>query len=436
MNVADAAVVSKKHLREWWPDLVIGGALAVATGVASFCGAQRIPAKVVREPFYYDVWFSGDLPRTYANMTDRWGDPRHHTAVHLLFPLVVFPLAKALRVTTRLEPLAAVRAVFAFVAALWLGVLFGVLRSMGCRQLDAVLFSLLAIVSASAMCWFVVPETWSFGSLTILFTVWLAAQPKPFRTSAVYVLASAATLGITLTNWMAGIFMAFARFPWRRALRITVAAGGLVALLWGVERCLFSRTQLTIPSYQAKYFFQLESGGPRAIINSFVFHTMVIPSVTATHGPGHPGVLSLTTQHSSPGSGTVWGGVAVWLWAGLLGLGMWTAFFTRHRHRPLAIVLGAVLLGQLALHLVYGGEETFLYSLHWLPCLIVVAAFSTLTRIRRMVLALAGALLICAGINNGVQFTRATQFLVRDGMVGPAGPIDGGSHHRIEAAPP
>jgi len=88
-----------------------------------------------------------------------------------------------------------------------------------------------------------------------------------------------------------------------------------------------------------------------------------------------------------------------------LGLGVW-ALFSVERQRRLRIVLGVMLLGQLAQHMVFG-EETFLYSIHFAPLLVIVVALSTLTRARPAALVLTGALVVNAGINNGLLFLSA-----------------------------
>jgi len=79
-------------------------------------------------------------------------------------------------------------------------------------------------------------------------------------------------------------------------------------------------------------------------------------------------------------------------------------------HRPARAVLGLTFLGQLPLHLVYG-SETFLYGLHFVPLLVVLAALSTQTPARPVALLLAGALVVTATTNNVTQFTKATSYL-------------------------
>ena len=80
-------------------------------------------------------------------------------------------------------------------------------------------------------------------------------------------------------------------------------------------------------------------------------------------------------------------------------------------HQPLRWVVAATILGQFLLHLVYGGEETFLYALHWVPVLIVLIAFAATTKLRRIVVGLAGLLVVLSGVNNQRQFDSMVQWL-------------------------
>jgi hypothetical protein len=71
------------------------------------------------------------------------------------------------------------------------------------------------------------------------------------------------------------------------------------------------------------------------------------------------------------------------------------------------MMLGLGLLSQMALHVFYG-TETFLYALHWAPLFIVLVAFTTETRARPVALVLTVMLVLAAGVNNALQFRRAT----------------------------
>jgi len=115
----------------------------------------------------------------------------------------------------------------------------------------------------------------------------------------------------------------------------------------------------------------------------------------------------MVTQYSGPGSGPQpWGTISLILWGALLACGIW-AIFRLKQQTKFRVALGLMILGQLLLHMIYG-EETFLYSIHFAPLLVILAALGTLTRMRLVVLMLAGALVLSMAINNGLQFGRAT----------------------------
>jgi hypothetical protein len=151
----------------------------------------------------------------------------------------------------------------------------------------------------------------------------------------------------------------------------------------------------------------------------------------------------MTTQASIPGSGSLWGTIAVVLWTALLGLGLWGLFSVK-QHPKLRLVLGLTLLGQLLLHTLYG-SETFLYALHLAPLLVMLAAFSLLTRARPLALVLAAMLVLTAGVNNSLQFQKATDLLEKQAppryqVLGqmqqrPAEPWPRGDGHVVLAVP-
>jgi hypothetical protein len=74
------------------------------------------------------------------------------------------------------------------------------------------------------------------------------------------------------------------------------------------------------------------------------------------------------------------------------------------------LLLGSALVGQLLLHLIFG-NETFLYSLHWLPILISIAALATLTKWRVPVIVAALVLCGAAAVSNISQFGESIAFL-------------------------
>lgn len=393
-------------LRQNWPDVLISAVLFVAAFFLVYWGTQLLN-EVIVEKQAFDIWFQSDIPRVYVNMVNRLSD-HSRTRVHPLFSLIAFPPVYLFEQGFDLESITAVRAVISTVASVWLAVLFALLRLLGCRRIDAVLFTLLATVSASAVFWFIVPETYQFGSLSILLALGFAVLTEYRQFSSFwYVGASVLALSITTTNWMVGILVTIVNFSKQKALQITIAAFGLTVLLWGVQKMIFPRAAFFLSIQgEKKFIAPFDPAGPIYAFKAFFVHTMVMPAIALNEVPE----VSLrwplmSVQTSVPGSGTLWGAIAVVLWTALLGLGLW-GFFSCRQHTKLRIVLAFSLLGQLLLHVVYG-SETFLYSLHFLPLLILLAAFSTFTSARLVALVMVGALVLMMGANNFIQLSKA-----------------------------
>ncbi len=399
---------SSKSLRQHRVDIAIVVALMLMAGFLSYQGAQAIDPVILDEKTIVVKWFTADTMRVFTNMTDRWSD-HNRLKVHPLFSLLAFPPVYFLNAILGIQLLAAVKIVIATVASLWLGTLFFLLRLIGCPRFDATLFSLLGASSAAAVFWFVVPETYPFGSLTIVLALAFVALGEYVKLPVFgYVLVSALTLSFTITNWMAGILATIVNYSWKQALQISANAFCLVTLLWGLQKWFFPSAEFFIGDREEqKYILLDESGGLLQVVKSFIAHTMVMPTFNVIERSNNwHGIL---TQNSSAGSASLWGAIAVGLWTALLGLGIWGLFSVK-QHLKLRLVLGFTLLGQLGLHTVYG-DETFLYSLHFVPLLVVLAALSTLTRARWIALVLASILLLSAGANNYLQFNKAAAFL-------------------------
>ena len=401
----------RQQVGRFWPDILGVVVLATLAGLASYQGQRLVGAFIARDPRGFNMWFEGDCPLVFANMVDRTSS-HHRTAVHPLFPLAAYPPVYLLRKVAGMDGVQAVRVVMAVLAAAWLAVLFVLLRLIGCRRFDATLFSLLAATSAMAVFWLTVPETFAFGSLTILLGLSMLALAEHRNLSWWwFVGGSALTLSMTKTNWMLGLFGTFAHYPWKRAFQITVNALCLVVGLWGLEKLIFPSARFFIGSEpnEAGYLLLPRAGGPLRIFLSFVFHSIIMPAIRVIVKPEKQPWETMITQMSWPGSGSLWGAVGMGIWIILLGLGLWALFGRKPRSR-FGTVLALTLLGQLGLHLLYG-DETFLYALHFGPLLVVLAALSTLTRARLMALVLAGALTLVAGVNNVSQFRQALDFV-------------------------
>ena len=395
-------------------DFLILGLLMALAGFLAFAGGQMVDS-VIWKDYTEDVWFGSDIERVVVDMSVRYG---YHgrIKVHPLFTLLTFPAVTALQVLLRVSAEMAIKLVLAGTTALWVGIFFWILRVMGCRRFDATLFSVLALSSAGVMFWVVLPETYLFGSLSMLVPVlFVGLTQEKARSQWWAVVVSAFSLSMTTTNWMVGIFAAFSRYSWRRATGITIGAFLLVLALWQVQKRFFPGVGFLLDANEEKnYILPAAAGGPLRVLAGFFSHAMVMPAIKViSSNRDQPEWPMLSAQFAVPGSAGLLSILAVVLWLALLALGIW-AFIKIQQHRPLRIVVALALIGQLALYLVYG-EETFLYGIHIIPFLIIVCATLSLTHLRSIGLALATAVIITAGINNSMQFHHATEFLQNRG---------------------
>ena len=391
----------------------------VAALVASFvAGACLLLARSMPSFLFQsmDFWFEADTLREISNMT-RVHDDHYRTSVHPLFSLLTFIPVYLLKHGLATTPLRAVVLVSGVIGGLWAGTSYLLFRLLGCRRPDASVFTLLGLCSASALFWFPVPNSYSWGSLSIMLALvlLLCAEQRPFGATA-YVIASALTLSFTVTNWMAGLLVTLVRWPWKQAVQLSVNALCVVVLLWGVQKFIFPTAEFFIGHREETEFINHpQSGGVANVLSSIIFHTMVAPDVRFMKDDAYTQAKTdsfrlserLTFQFSRPGSSGPLGLLAVGLWSALLLNGLWR-LITLKQHLRFRLVLAGLLGFEMLLHLLYG-EETFVYSLNFLPLLLAVAALGAISPGRRVVVGLAALLALCAGLNNWQQFQEATR---------------------------
>jgi hypothetical protein len=390
---------------------------AVVSLVAFVCGAlATFVASGLLDPRLLDfatmdLWFEADIPRVYAILSDRWS-LNDRSTVHPIFALLLFPPVYLVRMLLGVDPWTAVRIVYAGVAGVWIAGLFALLRLIGCRRTDAIAFALVGATSAGAMFWAPIPETHTLAAPTIVLAMIVFAAAAHRRIPALIEVASGAlTLGVTLTNWMASLLGSFLRRRWWRAALISVSSFALVTALWGAQKRLIPSSPFFLGNPPGgEHMMSPEARGPRRITEAFFLHTIVMPAIAVADRPGAGEWPVMLVQPSRPGSAGVASVVAVVLWSALLLTGLASLARTSGRER-LRVYLAFLLAGQFGLHLLFG-DETFLYAPDFLSVLIVVAAFATFTRWRRLVV---GAAFTLAGVNaigNGAQWKRARDFFV------------------------
>jgi hypothetical protein len=400
-------------VKPWLARGGLGALLAAGAFATSWYHSGQLHPVIYADAHAKNILFDADPGRVIESMSHRESAFQRFSATHPLFSLLTYPAVFAIKRLLGMPPLPAVRVVIALIAGRWAITLFAVLLLLGLRVADAGLFTLLGLGSAAGLFWLAIPETYSLGSISILTAIGVAAivARRPGESGDSWLLgASAFSLSVTVTNWMAGLSATAASRRWSQTIQISLTALALVTLGWGVERQLFPASRFFLdPMPMDRFIVAPEAGGPLDILTAFFVNAVVMPAIQVAPGASTYWYLPvLTAQHSAPGSASGFGLAAVVAWLLLLMLGAGTVV-RDGRPRGMRLALLLTLAGQAALHLVFG-TETFLYSLNFAPLLILVAALAAQGRTRKPTLALALVAVICGSINNVQLFRRAAAF--------------------------
>jgi hypothetical protein len=363
----------------------------------------------------HDIWFDADVHRVYSGETDR-AKGSDRTTLHPLYNYITYVPLYVFRKVTGISAYTTVRIFHSGLAALLVALFFLLLLRLKLSRRDAVLFTLVFATSSSSMFWFPATETFVLGALSLMPS-WFILTGPPLERKLPYLIANTLALGVTISNWLTSLLTAFidlARRPFIRVIGgaiLIVLAGGIVnRWIFPADRTLFEGA-----FHEAAWLFPAESGGPLTILNAFFINAITAPELRMVENFRQPAWPVLTMQYGKMLTGTPWSYLATPAWIALFLTGAY--FLWRSMDVPrLKTVLGVSLLYQLWLHLIYG-RETFLYSMHWVPMLVVVAAFATRARCQAVVRVLAVILIVANFLNNSRQFLWARDYAKRYAVI-------------------
>ena len=351
-------------------------------------------------------WFQSDGWRVFDDLINFRAN-HYRDQVHPLFSLLGEAGTAIVRVVSGLDPLRTIRVFNGVCYVAWCGLLYATVRLAGCRIVDALLVVVAAVVSAGALFWFIVPETYVPGTVSILLCLFLVATGAARDRSLV--LAAAGSLSFTVTNWIAGLAALAASRTVGRSVILAAASLALVIGGWGVGKAIFPQPGplFLLPgtvNSESQFIADKEAGGPRQRAAGIFVSPMVAPSL-AELAPEPTGPL-LSVQATAVSD---WSArhplflAAGALWLAMLGASL--ALVVRRRD-PLAVALLLTLAGQAALHMVYG-DETFLYALHFVPIYAVLLGAGLGARAPRLFRPACVLLIALLGWNNLARLDQA-----------------------------
>ncbi len=389
-------------------DVRLDRALAIACALAA--GVIVLVSSGWAEPFlpfreFDNVYFQADCSLVYSNMTDRLAN-HYRTGMHPLFSSLTWPLVSALG-ALGVPPFTAVRTLLVLNAAGTAALAYLVLRRLCLAPFDAAMFALSLAGSVAVVFFGSVPETFAFGGTTILLMLWIAGRAQP--SFPALVLGNIATMSMTLTNFMVGVAGTLRLDPKNRktALKVWAVAAGVVAGLSLLSRLVFSSS-----GYVGDFrrYVQWVRVPALSDLRSFFVHSTVMPRTIVRPPPDHIGFLEAVAESAEMGSGGALGVVATLGWLGLLIAGL-VASLSRAGNARLRDVLLLSAGGQLALHVAFA-DGPFLFSSHFAPLLLLVAAHSRLLPVPKWPARLVTAFVLgVIAVNNVVEHHSITRRL-------------------------
>ncbi len=389
----------------WWAGAVAGG--VVGAWVLAVClvfGDELARLAITGR------WFQNDGWRVFDDMT-RFEANHHRTNVRPWFSLVMIPIAGVTSAVTGLGALAQVWVLNALTAGAIGWLLWSVLRRLGADAVGASVGVALFAVSGGALFWLTVPSTYGLGALAMLGCVWLISRERVRDWQLV--LAGGFTLGTAITNGMA---IAAASISRRGVVRTGVIGVLSLAVLmggWAAQKAIFPlpASPFWRSAEQEMQFVGHESqGGALRAMRVHLTSPIVVPVVedSAFWTDASPQGAMLSIQWSDPAD---WGPlttVAVAAWGVLLSLGLWNVRRIE-RVRAVYSTVGLIVLGQVGFHMFYG-EETFLYTLHITPMLVLLAASTMIASRSNGVRAGVAACVVLIGANNLSELARVSDW--------------------------
>jgi hypothetical protein len=388
-------------------DIILCAAIGLATGGLAWILSSTLSFTITN----LDVWFDTDSLFIFDLMTDRSSLHHGRNAIHPLFGLLTYPLVFAQKRFLGIDKYHAALPVLILSASLWASLMYATLRVMRRPPGAALIFTLISISCTAGLLFLGIYERHLPGSITILLCVAaFVAYERRLISGKWLTVSAAATLGITITNFMVGIAALFLAFGRKKGLQASINAFFAVGMLSVLPLFLFPNAPafLNIRALPFESTRMALAGTLWQKTSAFWLHSMVMPEPQIEAKPApHSDTRYLSLQRAEITKHRPVAYVALTLWLILLGIGMWKTYGKLPIER-VDILLGLAVVGHFCLFLVFG-TEAVLYSPTYMP-LILLMVSRLLCYPTNIALYVACVILLCFLVWNNIQvflFSRA-----------------------------
>ena len=402
-EIVDRSAVPGRIPLERQDSLVALGMAFVGMAVAIWGFTQT--AQVDALNTHLSIFLQADIGRVAENLTTTSG-AHARTAVHPIASILLYPFG-GLLTALGVDPVLAAQAFVVLIMGANVATFSLILRLLGLPRSVGAVFTVLFMASACFIFWGGIIELFPFACFSILFAMFMMFRIQTAHWGW-WVAVNMLTLGLTTPNWVFGLIATAVRLKLKPFLVISASSLFFVAVLAIVQNATFEKAALFFNPSPLKYeinYFQptMDARGtyeegwkPVNNLRNMYVTTIVGMPVEVEHQNAVE--LATTNQNTNFPEGEISPVLATAAWVVLFGLGIWGATRRREVRLPLAGA-GLMLLSQTALYSIYG-EVTFLYSLHFMPLLLLFASCAWFAPYRSIAVGLACAVIVFGGINN------------------------------------
>ncbi len=383
------------------------------------CAAAAVWAVILLSHFEFlrvcrgfDLWFDSDPARTVSNIVARYSTFHNRSHLHPLYSLLfATPFVTIIKVFG-LSTSAVTMLYVGLQSALYAGAAYLAMRAFGLLRTDAILGVLLIYSTAACMYWIGFPETFAFGTATLLASVIWIAGPPTIRNHVTGVAQNFLSGSVLITNWAAGVVASlisdWPTLRWDQVYSQTRDALALMAVLVVVQHLLFPFSGSFLSIWH-EIFRAVDPNTVKPsklqLLLEIITHTLVAPDAAIRAGvrdiPGW-GVLITTAQGQAVHLSTLTLAIFA-LWIAAWALGIYAAVRGSVSKVVFMFVLGT--LGYLFLvHVMFGGE-VFLFSLHFAPFMAFVALWGVRSQYKLAARAVCIALIAASAAYNYPAFS-------------------------------
>jgi len=376
-KVTKAIIVWFKSIKKW--QIIDSAAVLVISSISIFISltlSAKCPDILYEE---YNIWFGADINRVFSNIANYDSINLNRAHLHPIFSLLIFPIVQFLKFF-EISSLGAAYFLVSLSGALVSSLIYITLRYQAIPILSCLLGSFVFLCSGAFIFWWSVIETFPIGAATI--SIVFVMLSMKIRTKWIWILGTALTLSMTITNSIVGILGAAFTFNRIKAIKILSIGFISVLLLYIVQSFVFLDSKPSDPRAE----FVAESvylQGPKSTselpqyfrkYTSRTIDFLISPAVVSQTKSKISKKNQNTNIRLSPFKNYLISWLSIGCWSVLLFVGL-LKVLRSWKTKTFTKVLLSFVLFQFLLHLFYG-DHPFLYSAHYFPALIIIASFS------------------------------------------------------------